>query len=201
MILKSIKRRLGFALVIAVVALCTAVVTGNSIVVAIVAIVVALVLGALMAGSREPSPETDRQKRAPGEPFSISYRWKGDRVPDLTALSQALNRAGFKLSVESESPGKIVLSGGSQLWTRLFGGYFVDPSRLPIQVELREVAAVGNGSRALELGVRDKLGVAVRDEALEDRYTQAAANIRSAVEVRLEALGGFEADSDLDRHK
>jgi hypothetical protein len=194
MILRSVKRRLGFVLVIAAAALGTAVVTGNAIVVAIAAVAAALVLGALPAGSRGRSPDDDRQKRAPGEPFTASYRWKGDRVPDLKDLSQALNREGLRLSEDSHVPAKVVLSGGSQLCTRLFGGYFVNPSRLPIRVELKAAGAAGNGSSILELGVRDRLGIAVRDEALEDRYVQAATNIRSAVETQLKAMGTFEID-------
>lgn len=194
MILGFVKYRLGFALVVALAVVGTAILTGSSTVAAIVAVALVLVLGALLAGREKSSPNMDRQKRARGEPFSVSYRWTGDRCPDLPDLSQVLNREGLKLNIKSQSSKEVVLRGGSHLWTRLFGGYFVDHKRLPIQVELRAIDLAGTGA-AFELKVRDRLGIAIRDEALEDRYAQAAAEIRSATEARLRALGGFEADA------
>lgn len=201
MILKTIRHRLGFAIVIAVAAVGTALVTGSSVLAAVVAIAVVVVLGALLAGRHDRSRDANepRQKRAPGEPFAVSYRWRGRQLPDLADLSESLTRRGVGLSIDSQSTREAELSGGSQLWTRLFGGYFVDPKRLPVRVELKAIGAEGNGGTALELNVRDRLGVAVRDGALEDRYMDAAAAIRGVVETRLTAMGSFEAEDDLGR--
>ncbi len=193
MIVNSVKRRLGFALVIAAAAVGTTLVTGNSI--AVIVAVAMVVLGAVLTGRSGQSPNSDRRRRGSGEPFSVTYRWRGNKVPDLKDLSQALTCEGLKLSVESQCSDEVALGGGSQFWTRLLGGYFVDPTRLPIRVKLKAIGAMGSVSPVLELEVHDRLGVGVRDEALGDRYEQAAANIRSAVEAWMLRTGGFEADS------
>jgi hypothetical protein len=106
-----------------------------------------------------------------------------------------LNDKGLGLTQERESPNEVVLKGGSQLWTRLFGGYFVNLRRLPIEVELRTANGAESGKWTVQLGIRDKLGIAVRDEALEDRFALAAGNIRETIAGQLEALGGVEIDS------
>lgn len=193
-ILKSIKRRLGFTAVIAAAVLGAAVISGDSPLVAVLAILVVGVISAFVAGRRSRSSEGGLQrKRQRGEPITVSYIWKCSSRPDLTGLAQVLNREGLTREGEDQSSELVVLHGGSQLWTRLWGGYFVDPRRLPVRAELRAIRV--DGSSVLELDIRDRLVIAVRDEELEERYAQAAENIRTAVEAGLEGASVVEAES------
>jgi hypothetical protein len=169
-IVKSVRRRLGWTIVIAGAALAATLIMGNSAVAAVIAIAVVIVLSALIPSRGERAADADYpSKRAPGTPYTISYVWKVDRKADLVEIARTLNDNGLALTQERESSDEVVLRGGSQLWTRLFGGYFVNPKRLPIEVELRTANGADNGKWAVQLAVRDKLGMAVRDEALEDR--------------------------------
>lgn len=198
LILKPVKRRLGFVLVMAIAGLVTALVTGSSLAAAVVVIGVIVFLGAILDGRRSKGPEAGSSaKRAPGEPYSASYRWRTHEKPSLAELYRGLARQGLVQSVETQTPTEVVLKGGSQFWTRLLGGYFVNPKRLPIRVSLKTPDAVIDQKFIVELGVRDRFGVGVRDEALEERFALAAAAIRTAVETRLDAIGGYEADSGL----
>jgi hypothetical protein len=106
------------------------------------------------------------------------------------SLSQQLN-----LHAKHEHQNKIVLRGGSQFWLRLIGGYFIDPKKLPVQVELKTASEPGTDQAVVQLSIRDAFGIAVRDEALEDRFALAAGNIREAIEMQLEAIGGTGAGS------
>lgn len=195
-ILKSVRRRLGWTIVIAGAALAATLVMGNSWVAAVVAAGIVIVLSALIPDRGERASDADYPRnRAPGHPYSISHAWKVDRKADLTEIARALNDKGLGLKQESESSDEVVLRGGSQLWTRLFGGYFVDSRHLPIEVELRTANGANGGKWTVQLGVRDRLGVAVRDEALEHRLAQAAGTIREIIGAQLEAIGGVEVDS------
>jgi hypothetical protein len=194
-IVKRVKRRLGWNVVIVGAALVTTFVMGNSFAAAVVAIGIVVVLSALVLRRRErPAGVDPPRERAPGAPYSVSHVWNVDRRADLTEIARDLNGEGLGLRQRSESADRVVLSGGSQLWTRLFGGYFVDPKRLPIEVELRAANGAASGNWTVQLGVRDRLGIAIRDEALGDRFALAAGNIRKTVGARLEAMGAVEVD-------
>jgi hypothetical protein len=193
---QSVKYRLGWTLVIAGAALVTTLVMGNSLIAAVVAMGIVIALSALIPSRRKDASDADYlSKRAPGNPYSVSHAWQVSRRADLAELVRALNDQGLTLRQESKSSNEIVLRGGSQFWTRLFGGYFVDPRRLPIEVELTTANQADNGRWTVQLGVHDRLGMAVRDEALGDRFAQAAGNIRKAVGAQLEAMGAVEVDS------
>lgn len=195
-IVRSVKHRLGWTLVVAGAALVTTLAMGNSVVAAVIAIAIVIVLSAVFFGRGKRVPDTDYpNERAAGGPYTVSHAWMVDQRTDLPQIARVLNDKGLALEQESESPNQIVLRGGSQFWTRLFGGYFVDPKRLPIEVELKAANRVSNGKWTVQLGVRDRLGVAVRDEALNDRFAQAAGNIREVIGAQLEAVGGVEIDS------
>lgn len=195
-ILESVKRRLGWTVVIAGAAVAATLVMGNSWVAAVVAAGIVIVLSALIRDRGKRASDADYpSNRAPGHPYSISHAWKVDRRADLAEISRALNEKGLGLRQERESSDEVVLRGGSQLWTRLFGGYFVDSRRLPIEVELRTANGASSGKWTVQLGIRDRLGVAIRDEALEDRLAQAAGTIREIIGAQMEAIGGVEIDS------
>ena len=195
-IVKSVRRRLGWTLVIAGAAVATTLVMGNSPVAAVIAFGIVIALSALIPDRGKRASGADYpSSRAPGHPYSISHAWAVDQRADLTEIARALNDNGLGLRQESESSDEVVLRGGSQLWTRLFGGYFVNPRHLPIEVELKTANGTGSGKWTVQLGVRDRLGVAVRDEALEDRLAQAAGTIREITGAQLQAIGGVEVDS------
>lgn len=192
-ILKIVKRRLGFAAVVAGSAFATALVTGNSTAAAVVAVAV-VVVAILMVSAG--SSEQEGRKRAPGQPYAASYKWEVDEPPDLAGIALALDHQRLGLRPRSQSQQKIILRGGSQLWLRLIGGYFIHPKRLPIEVELSATPAHGDAKTAVQLGIRDTFGISIRDEALEDRFTQAAESIRGAVGGQLAASGGREVSGD-----
>jgi hypothetical protein len=194
-IVKSVRHRLGWTLVIAGAALATTLVMGNSLIAAVIAIVIVVLLSTLFFGrERRTSGAEYPSERTSGGPYATSHAWKVDQKADLSEIVQALNDNGLALKQESESPNQVVLRGGSQLWTRLFGGYFVDPKRLPIEIELKAANGATSGHWTVQLGIQDRLGVGVRDEALEDRFAQAAGSIREVVGGQLRAVGGVEVD-------
>lgn len=193
-ILKLVKRRLGFAAVVAGSAFATALVTGNSTAAAVVA--VAVVVVAILMVSAGGSSEQAGRKRAPGQPYAASYKWEVDEPPDLAGIALALDHQRLGLRPRSQSQQKIILRGGSQLWLRLIGGYFIHPKRLPIEVELSATPAHGDEKTAVQLGIRDTFGISIRDEALEDRFTQAAESIRGTVGGQLAASGGREVSGE-----
>jgi hypothetical protein len=200
-IVKSVRRRLGWTIVIAGAAVITTLVMGNSLVAAVMAIGIVIALSALIPSRRKRASDADYPStRAPGSPYLISHAWNVDRRANLAEMAGALNGKGFGLTQECESSDEVVLKGGSQLWTRLFGGYFVNPKRLPIEVELRTASGADSGKWTVQLGIRDKLGMAIRDEALEDRFAQVAGSIRETIEGQLEPLGGVEIDSTSQPH-
>lgn len=195
LILRPVKRRLGFVLVIATAGFLTALITGSSLAAAAVAIVAIVCFGAILDRRNGTAPMAGSvRKRSPGEPYSVSYRWRTDEKANLAELDRALSHEGLVQAVEIQTPTEIVLKGGSQFWTRLLGGYFVKPRRLPIKVSLKVPDAMVDGKFIVELGIRDRFGVGVRDEALEERFELAATAIRSAVQARLEAMGSYEID-------
>lgn len=195
-VLKPVKYRVGFAVVIAVAVLVTALITRSSIAAAIVALGVVIAMGLILDRRRR---EPTNVGLPPGSPYSVSYRWRTHQKPNLADLSQVLIRNGLVRNIESQTSNEVVLRGGSQLRTRLLGGYFVDHRRLPVRVSLG-TEDVGHEEFIVELGVRDRLGgVGIRDGALGDRYAQAATGIRSVIGDQLNALGGREVDSGAPR--
>lgn len=186
---RYIKDRLGFTAVIAVAGLGASLVVGDSLIAAIFAVGFVLVLGVVVFGRRdELARDKSQRRRKPGRPYSALYMWTVSSRPDLTDISQSLVCEGLTLRVESSAPDKAVLRGGSQARTRLLGGYFVDPKRLPVRVELG-INEVNQGKWSVDLAVRDTFGIAIRDRALEDRFKQAAARIQGVVEARLSSNG------------
>lgn len=183
MILKSIKYRLGWTIIMAGAALATTLVMGNSLISGVVALGIVVMLGVLIPRRRRSSSADYPSNRAPGEPYSVSYSWTVRGKPDLADMVSALSQTGLVLN--SRSPDRVVLRGGSQFWSRLLGGYFVDPQRLPIEVELETTNSVNDQDCTVGLRVQDKFGIAVRDEALAERFGQAATKVRNAIEAQI----------------
>jgi hypothetical protein len=188
MFLKPLKDRLSFTLIVVGVGLVTALIMGNGLLAAIVAIAAVLSIGvvsARRAGGRSLDA-TDRPRRLRGEPFSFRSTWMINHKPNLEQVVQALTYQGLTSSSRSDLQGeRVVVVGGSQLRTRLLGGYFVAPKHLPVRAELVIIDAGNRGQHKLELQVRDTIGLAARDRALEARYVRAATNIREVVEHSL----------------
>lgn len=95
---------------------------------------------------------------------------------DVSALADRLVQQHGLRHVSED--GGIVLSGGSQLWTRLLGGYYVRPTRLPSRVELRATSP-----DTVEVHVADRLGVAIRDARMRDRYAQLVEELRATAQA------------------
>lgn len=191
MIRRSIRRHRSLVLLAAGVFVVVTIAAVNSLLAAIVLIVGAVLMIATVVGRKDHSSETSARIRPIiGHQMTKTYTWRVDQDPDLGSIVQGLNERGFGLRPRRKSDDSIVLSGGSQIRTRLLGGYFVDPKWLPVVVELKaETDSSGGGSR-IELAVRDDFGVAVRDEALGDRFERAAGNLGKAVELYVEQVGG-----------
>jgi hypothetical protein len=183
MILKSVKHRFGFAVVIAATAVLTAVVTGGSMIAAAIMVAVVVgVLGMAFAGRDRQSPEPEAlADRESGGPWFFSYTWTVEEPVDLMAIYHQLRERGSATDLECRSQERIVAIGGSQLRSRLFGGYFVDPRRLPVRITI-EATPNADGSSTLAVQVRDRFGIAIRDRALEERYAQAAEIVRAIAE-------------------
>jgi hypothetical protein len=133
---------------------------------------------AFVANRRASEPTLDGETpRSAGGRFEWTWTRSRGYAP-LEDIAQRLQRDA-SMRQERHNPSHVVLKGGSQLWTRMFGGYFVDPRRLPVEVDLRGVAN-SNGA-ALTVTVRDRMGPALRDARMRERYAERAANIRELI--------------------
>lgn len=182
MILDRLNEHLGAVLVIFVAGIGTAILAGSGAVAVIVSVGVAL-LALVMIRRRQNNASllSNSPQRHPGAPFSFNFAWSISKPPDRAALEAALLERGLRIDQNASSESTVVFRGGSQLRTRLLGGYFVSPRNLPVRAELILLA---NGARAgeVKLRVHDSLGIGVRDRALEKRYAHAATEIERAVE-------------------
>lgn len=190
-IAQSAGRRVGWTLLVAGAAFTAVLVMGSSLVSAVIAIVTVVALSAFIPNRGAPASGSDYpRERSPGSPYMISHTWTMDRKADLQAIVRALSDKGWALHRKSGTPDEVLLTSGSQLWTRLFGGYFVDSRRLPLEIHLKAVSGDPDGPWTVQLEIRDRLGVAVRDKALIDRFAQAAGSIREVVDIQLASIGG-----------
>ena len=182
---KPLKERFGFVLVIAIAGFGTAVIAGNDVIAAAVAIFAGLAFLAVTGRQtkRDSDPVGDPTRRK-GAPFTYLSAWELSSMPDLEPAVRSLAELGLKVDRVSTPHEELVLNGGSQLRTRLFGGYFIAPRKLPIQARLLTVDTDGTQPE-VQLEVQDRLKIAVRDEALERRYITAAGHIYAAVEGAL----------------
>jgi hypothetical protein len=136
-----------------------------------------LAVGFLVNRRSSGSPVDAEARHSSGGRFEWSWtRPTARHEGDLTAIARMLeDDAG--LQGELRDSRRFVLKGGSQVWTRLRGGYFIDRHRLPIEVDLAESAASGE----VELTVRDRMGPAVGDARMRERYAERASEIRDLV--------------------
>jgi hypothetical protein len=172
-----LKRRLGSSLIVVTAGGAAALITGSSVIAAVVAIVAGLlVVGLIRSPGSKGEPTIPSDDRRAGEPFA----WTITGSPVVT-LDDAVGRLeAIGLTIDRQGEGQAQLSGGSQLRTRLRGGYFVDPGLLPIAVALEAPVQLG---QPVEVRVHDAMGpVGVRDRALETRYALRVAQIRDALQ-------------------
>jgi hypothetical protein len=194
-IVQSTRRRVGWTLVIAGAAFVAALVVGDSLVAAVIAIVIVIAVGAFIPNRGTTASDADYpSERSRGTPYVVSHIWTVDQKADLSEIVRAFNETGLTFHRKAESSDEVILTSGSQLWTRLFGGYFVDSRRLPIEIHLKTLNGDPGGGWTVQLEIRDRLGVAVRDKALVDRFAQAAGSIREVVDGQLERIGGTGVD-------
>jgi hypothetical protein len=184
MFFKPLKERLGYTLVIAIAGLGTAVVTCNERVAAAIAIIALLVVfGIAVRRSGSGSvPQTEQSRRRRGDPLTYAFAWELDDGPVLERAIESLKDHGLEVDGGGSPTADAILKGGSQLRTRLFGGYFVDARQLPVEARLSSSEPEHDGRARVDLLVQDALKVAVRDQALQRQYDKAAEAIRTAVE-------------------
>ncbi len=177
MILNRLKERLGFTLVVVAAGVGAAWFKGASPVAAAVGVSVGLALVTFWRNSPGPKNSSDVRisDRRPGEPFRWGFHAAGDR-----SRSDAVDSLrSFGLRLDLDEGHNVRLESGSQLRTRLLGGYFVDPKHLPLTVHVEEST---DPDALLSIQVEDRLGaVAVRDQALKARYELRVEQIRDAL--------------------
>jgi hypothetical protein len=112
--------------------------------------------------------------------FSFEKSWTTSDPDAVSRVAGALaGRLRLKLE-ESAGDTEAVLRGGSQLRTRLLGGWFIAPEHLPKRVQV----SAAPGSSSLDVRVEDALGsVAVRDRRFKARYEKAAESIFELVDA------------------
>lgn len=189
-IMAAIRRRLAFSVVVAVVAIVVGVIVGNS-VVAVVLITAALLIGfgAITSRRGADKKQEPRGQRAKGEPFSLTYQWRGEDEAGSLALTKALEEQGMK-PIDGDSAHQVVLVRGSNARARLFGAHFIRFKHVPIRVELCSTDDHPDQS-SVTLVIQDRFGLAIRDEALGDRFRQVAEDLCEGVESQVPHAGRF----------
>ena len=162
-----VKNHLGFALLLVVVPLGVAVSRGNILVALCVGILAAVVaIAAVHLVNRGSASAAESAL-----PSTLTWT-----VPLPVGTPNDVTQARLAaIGLVAEGDGS--LRSGSQLRTRLLGGYFVAPRHLPIKVSWSQTRQEPN-----EIYVEDGLGpIAIRDRALAKRYEMRVAQIRDAV--------------------
>lgn len=96
-----------------------------------------------------------------------------------------LSARGLTRDRSASSGSDLRFRRGSQIRTRLLGGYFVNPRFLPLRVEIKTDQDSERGGWMLQLCIQDTLGIAIRDAAARKRYAMAAAEIEDFVQEGL----------------
>jgi hypothetical protein len=126
--------------------------------------------------------------------FTASRQWECRKSVDLDQVAHSVaNRARLRFQGGGARNGTrvVTMKGGSQLRTRLLGGYFINPTYLPVCAEL-DLDQSGKRGR-LRLRVTDGFGrVALRDPRLRERFDLRVAEIESVTDGTLStrASGG-----------
>lgn len=90
-----------------------------------------------------------------------------------------------------------VLHGGSQFWLRLIGGYFINPAKLPMQVELKSTKESGADQATVQLTIIPDISV-----SSSDRVPGAIASLarripsRSTVEAQFRSVLWLSSSGD-----
>lgn len=169
------------------VALAVAVVFGRSIFATCISIIgILLVFAAIDRWKAPTTTSTDRPMRLNAEPFRFDFAWQLEDKPVLAAIQAILEPLGFRKEIDTSSGACLSMIGGSQLWTRLFGGYFVRLDQLPLRAKLG-VEKRADYAWQLELEVSDRFGWAIRNSSRKKRPEMATMQIKDAVESWLAA--------------
>jgi hypothetical protein len=177
----------ALALVVAIVVLAAlAVVVGSPLLggalAGIVGVAVAILV--LRIGSRDTEDPEESPSGGIRKPFRWSYKWTVQAESDIDKVIEALTREGkLRLSARRDDDGvhSAELDGGSQLRTRLMGGYFVGEQHLPIHAHLQSQPTPETRRYTLELRMNDAAGIALRDQRLRSRFDERALTLASLV--------------------
>jgi len=167
-------------LIVVVASTATALIKGHSAAAGGVGLLIGLALVALWGspgGSASGADASSRnEERSPGQPFCREFgvAWANSR----SDVVDAVRSIGLRLVLDGGHTARF--EGGSQVRTRLLGGYFVNPIHLPITVTVTETDASDD---ALIIEIRDRLGpIAVRDRAFESRFELRAQEIQDRLD-------------------
>jgi hypothetical protein len=131
---RIVATRSGWFLAFFVAGIITELLTGSLVLALLSGIAAALVFNKLVPDPlAHAKPIVASQPRRPGQPF----RWRlATSLPADALIDAAQQLTDAGLTRLDQTPAGAVFTSGSQLHTRVVGGYFVDPSRLPIMVQL-----------------------------------------------------------------
>jgi hypothetical protein len=189
MFLSRLKGRWPIILVVAVVGFAVAAVTHHSLITTLTSIgVVLLVFGFLERRVGPDESSSHDPARFNAEPFTFHFAWSLTQKPELGTIEDRLAVQGMTPERDESANADLVMRGGSHLWTRLFGGFFVSLDRLPMRAEV--TLSKGTGAVwKLDLQISDRLGLAIRDATRERRFKMAAERIKDPVEKSLKEHG------------
>lgn len=183
--LSWLKEHLGVTITIVGAGIGTAIWRGSGLLPILIGMVATLAVLSIFGSRKASSEQSEKESKAIASgPLSFSYSWQLSGPPDLSELEEELRARGLELDQSSSSDSKRLFRRGSQLRTRLLGGYFVNPRFLPLQVEVETKHDSGECWK-LNVCAQDTLGVALRDSALRKRYALSASEIEGVVEEGL----------------
>lgn len=162
-----------------------AILRGRGILVGAVALAIVLVVmsRSMRKNPRGDSADVDHRPVSFGG-SAISYCFRADASSER--LSEVVRKLeGQGLAVDRRQPPgdcEVVLRRGSAIAVRLLGGYFVDPTRLPLAVSIDKLSSDPAASTSRTFRVEDTMGrITLRDPRIEDRYRAVAEEISASI--------------------
>jgi hypothetical protein len=177
--------RRGGILVTAAIVTTIAILNGYRLI-AIVLGVCLIAIGVIVSRLLDSADDSKLSSRAPAlqRRFTYSDEWSLTASPDVASVKRGLAESGLQVADEAEA---LVVSRGSRIRARVFGGYRVDPSFLPLHGRI-EVMGGEQGSRyGVHLTLEDDLGPAVRDDRLAERYDRSFSDVALMVRLAVQA--------------
>jgi hypothetical protein len=118
----------------------------------------------------------------------LEQQWQTVLAPE--AVAQAIEQfcAERKVTVARRQPGEIEGKQGSQLTTRLLGGWFVDPATFPKRITIRYQPA-GAGCQ-VHVRLEETMGFGFLDAHFKNRYMTCLAELMERLRHAIPPAGG-----------